>query len=297
MDVGGMDLGEFDELSAGRVAAINRPVGVGGAVVLGVRWSRLDFVPPPLIDAPSIGDVARRFGWHCSLLMMGGIGVGITVIGVGGRLAMRLLAVTGGDNAQGRITEADQAVGEITVDGTIGLVLFTGVFVGVISAAAYLVLRRLLPPRWMGGLVFGAGLLVVLGTTSDPLRRDNPDFDIVGPGWLAVVTFTALALVFGVVLAACMARLSMWLPLPAGDRSTILRYIPVAVLGVVGFSITTALVVLGGAVVVATRWPPFVRFVRSSPPLWIGRVALVAFVAMSIPGAASSLADIAGRGP
>ena len=31
--------------------------------------------------------------------------------GAGGRLVMRLLAVTAGDGAQGRITEADQVVG------------------------------------------------------------------------------------------------------------------------------------------------------------------------------------------
>ena len=37
---------------------------------------------------------------------------------------MRLLAVTAGDAAQGRITEADQLVGAISVDGTMGFVIF-----------------------------------------------------------------------------------------------------------------------------------------------------------------------------
>ena len=70
---------------------------------------------------------------------------------------MRLLAVTAGDEAQGRITEAEEIVGEITVDGTIGFIVFNGIVGGVLAAAIYLVIRRLLPPRWLGGLAFGAG--------------------------------------------------------------------------------------------------------------------------------------------
>jgi hypothetical protein len=67
----------------------------------------------------------------------------------------------------------------------------------VVAAALYLVLRRLLPAGRLGGVVFGVGLLVVFGTTVDPLRRDNPDFDIVGPGWLSVLVFASLAVAFG----------------------------------------------------------------------------------------------------
>ena len=50
-----------------------------------------------------------------------GSGPGLLVTGPAIRLIMRLLAVTSGDDAQGRITEADEVVGRIDVVGTIGL--------------------------------------------------------------------------------------------------------------------------------------------------------------------------------
>ena len=68
--------------------------------------------------------------------------------GAGGRLVMRLLAVTAGPGAQGRITEADQVVGRISVDGTLGFIIFAGLLFGAASGAAYLLLRRWPAPGW-----------------------------------------------------------------------------------------------------------------------------------------------------
>ena len=81
-------------------------------LVAGGVWSRRDFqIPEPSIDlTPTV--VAKRFAWYVSLTMTAGMLAGITVIGAGGRLAMRLLAVTGGGDAQGRLTEAGERVGE-----------------------------------------------------------------------------------------------------------------------------------------------------------------------------------------
>jgi hypothetical protein len=180
----------------------------------GVTWSGRTFCAPAVDGELSAVKVARLFVWYSSLVLVAGVGTGVSVIGAGGRLAMRLLAVTAGGEAQGRITEAKEVVGKITVNGTIGFVLFNGIIVGVAAAALYLVVRRFLPSRRLGGVVFGLALLVVLGTTLDPLRNENPDFDIIGPGWLAILVFTVLAVAYGVVLAAIAARLSAWLPLP-----------------------------------------------------------------------------------
>ena len=119
---------------------------------------------------------------------------------------MRLLAVTADDSAQGAETEAEQIVGEITTSGTIDLVLFNGIFFGLASGLAYVLIRRWLPAGRLGGLAFGALLLVVAATAIDPLRADNPDFDIVGPGWLVVATFGALVLLHGMAVAAIAAR-------------------------------------------------------------------------------------------
>lgn len=266
---------------------------VVGALVLGGRWAGRSFSSPPPIDHPPPREVARRFAWYCSLVLLAGIGAGITVIGAGGRLAMRLLAVTAGDDAQGRITEADEIVGEITLDGTIGFVLFNGIFGGVVTGALYLVCRRLLPSGPWGGLVFGAGLLVTLGAVIDPLRDENPDFDIVGPGWLAVLVFTAMALAYGFVLSAFMARLSEWLPLPSTDRSTLKRYAPIALLAALAFSVTAVLVIVGALIVAATRLP-VVAFPRSAAYVRAGRVVLLLVALASLPNIVTSVADILG---
>jgi hypothetical protein len=266
------------------------------ALVLGVRWSGREFVSPPTDGPLTAGEAARRVVWYASLALIAGPAVGIAVIGCGGRLAMRLLAVTAGDDAQGRITEADEVVGRITADGTIGFVVFNGIFGGLAAAVVYLLVRRLLPAGWLGGVVFGLGLLVVLGTVVDPLRDENPDFDLVGPGWLSVAVFTALAVAFGVVLAAVTARLSAWLPLPAIEPRVVLRYVPAALLaGLLVIPVTATLVVVGAVVVVATRWRGLVEAVRSPRAVLVGRVLAIGLVVVSLPSAAASVADIATR--
>jgi hypothetical protein len=266
------------------------------ALVLGVRWSGREFRAPPADGPLGAAEAARRFVWYASLALVAGPAVGIAVIGCGGRLAMRLLAVTAGDDAQGRITEAEEVVGRITADGTIGFVVFNGILGGLACAAAYLLVRRLLPAGWLGGVVFGLGLLVVLGTVVDPLRDENPDFDIVGPGWLSAVLFAALAVAFGVVLAAVTARVSAWLPLPANKPRVLLRYIPPAlVAGLLFIPVTAALVVVGAVVVVATRWRGLVDAVRSPRAVLVGRVLAIGLVVVSLPSAVTSVADIATR--
>jgi hypothetical protein len=261
----------------------------------GVMWSGRTFCAPAVDAELSAVEVARLFVWYASLMLVAGVGTGVCVIGAGGRLAMRLLAVTAGDEAQGRITEAEEVVGKITVDGTIGFVLFNGIFFGVAAAALYLVVRRFLPSGQLGGVVFGLALLVVLGTTVDPLRNENPDFDIIGPGWLAVLVFTGLAVAYGVVLAAVAARLSAWLPLPSAERRVLLRYILPAAVAVFVFLLIPVLVVVGLAVVAATRWRWLVNAVRSPRMALVGRVIAVGVVLVALPNAVISVADIASQ--
>jgi hypothetical protein len=265
------------------------------ALALGIRWSSLSFEQPPNVGDTSIPEVTRRYLWDCSLVALGGVSTGVLVIGAGGRLAMRLLAITSGDDAQGRVTEANEVVGQITLEGTIGFILFNGVFGGLVAGALYLLVRRLLPPRWVGGIAFGIGLLVVFGTTIDPLRSDNPDFDIVGPGWLSVLVFVTLSLVFGLVMASFMARASAWLPVISAEWKVLVRYIPAAVVAAIALPITVFFVLVGGVVVLATRSDRIVRWVNSRAFITAGRVVLATLIALFLPTAITSIVDIATR--
>jgi hypothetical protein len=273
-----------------------------GLVAL-VRWGGLAVEPPPVpgpdgagpTDPLPVSLVVRRYLWYLAVALLSGAAAGILAAGAGGRLVMRLLAVTAGADAQGQITEAEEIVGRITVDGTIGFVVFTGLFFGPVSGAAYLLLRRWLPSGRAGGLAFGALLLVVAGTRLEPLRRGNPDFDLVGPGWVSVVAFTVLVVVHGALVAALAGRLSRAVPLLAARPGAIAVHAPLLLLVLPGPSVALVLIIIGVLVVLVSRIPAVVAAVHARRLVVVGRVALAVAGLVAFPGFASAIVDILGR--
>ena len=89
---------------------------------------------------------------RASGLVAAGVVTGVLVLGLGTRLMMRILAATSPDSAQGRITDAEEIVGEVTFDGTVGFVAFIGLFGALFAVGVWLALRRWLPDRsWVWG--------------------------------------------------------------------------------------------------------------------------------------------------
>jgi hypothetical protein len=267
-----------------------------------VRWGGLPVEPPPAparpagdpADPPPVSLVVRRYLWYLAVAVAAGAAGGILAAGAGGRLVMRLLAVTAGAAAQGQITEAEEIVGRITVDGTIGFVVFTGLFFGLPSTVGYLLLRRWLPAGRAGGLAYGVLLLVAAGTRLEPLRRGNPDFDLVGPGWLAVAAFAALVVFHGMLVAALAGRLSRAVPLLAARPRAIAVYVPLFLLALPGVPVALVLIVVGVVVVVVSRIPSIVAAWHSRFVVPVGRVALAVAALVAFPGFASAIVDILG---
>lgn len=267
---------------------------VAAGLTAAVAWGGADRDDPPPENELTPAAYARRFLWAAVVTVVGGLLAGITIIGGGGRLAMRLLAVTAGDGAQGSVTEAGEVVGEITTGGTLGFILFEGMFAGVTAAFGYMVVRRYLPAGRLGGLLYGAAVFVVLGPWADPIRRNNVDFDIVGPGWLALVIFAVMALAYGLTIQAVTTRLGAWLPLPA--RGQRLRRYAVALPMLVALPVTVMSGGVGVAGLVLSRIRPLVTLLRSARGLAVGRVLVGLVVLSGLPRFVLAVVDIAGRG-
>jgi hypothetical protein len=167
---------------------------------------------------------------------------GALVGGIGSRLAMRLAALAAPE-VRGALTESGNVIGEITLQGTIGLMLFAGVGSAIFGAGAFTVARPWLPRSTMlRGLVFG-GLLLALtgGNVVDPA---NADFAILGDRLLNVTMLSSLFIAFGIVASGAVAFLERRVPSSAGFSPrmwalTVLCALPV-VPGLVGVAFVIA---------------------------------------------------------
>ena len=243
--------------------------------------------------------VALRYLRGVAIALVGGFWAGALVTGPAIRLIMRLLAVTAGDAAQGRITEADEVVGKINLDGTISLFLFGGVLPAMLSGAIYVVIRRWLPTGLLTGVTFGALHLVFAATRIAPLRPGNPDFDLVGPGWLALVTFGLAAILHGMAVVAIANRYSHAIPPPATSRARQIRaivpLIPPTLLVVLFFPVLVPVAVGLVIALVGSQIGFVVRAVRSRAALLAGRVAVGLVVVAVLPSTITDLRDVVVR--
>lgn len=178
------------------------------AFALFVSWTsrQLPLRSPNPVD----DDSGWRVRIHAASMTVGaaiaaGAVSGVLVLGLVGRLVMRILAATSSD-VQGRLTEAGESIGEITSGGTIAFLIFVGLGGGIVSAFGYLVIRPWLPAKvGQAGLLFAVLVIGTLGV-GDALSPDNVDFDILTPRWLAVALIVATGFLFGTTFAALAAR-------------------------------------------------------------------------------------------
>lgn len=264
-------------------------------VILTALWSGERLVTPELPAASRHRHLEglRFYLWWATVFTVVGTATGVLVTGAGGRLAMRVLALTSPD-ATGRLTEAQAIVGDITVNGTIALAIFGALPFAFASAALYLLVAPWLPRGRLGGPTFGLVLLVTVGPFIDPLRPDNIDFDKVGPGWLSVLLFAALAVLQGAALAALAGRLSRSLPLMSRRNwpGTGALLLPAVVLFPVG------VVVAFGALVTAAfprLLPWFLALRASRAGVIVGRVLLAVAVLAALPAFIVAVVSIWGR--
>ncbi len=159
----------------------------------------------PGVAAPSVGWGALLAHALLRLVVVVILGalLGLLVGGVGGRLAMMLLA---GLNPEVTGLESDDGfvMGQFTTSGTLAL-LSAGTFLGAVGGGIYAVLRGLMiGPRWFQVLSVSAGPAVVVGAML--VHTDGIDFRLLQPAWLAIALFVAIPGVYASLLTVVSER-------------------------------------------------------------------------------------------
>lgn len=154
---------------------------------------------------------------HVAVVGLAGIGTGVLVGGLGGRVAMRISAIVAPDYVTGAFTEGGNRVGDITIGGTLALVIFVGILGGALGAVVYLIVEPWLSRagRWRD-----AAFVIVVIAVGAPgtLTADNSDFFILRHQEINVAMFLGLFVVFGLLLPRAVGALDRRLPLVDGAR-------------------------------------------------------------------------------
>jgi hypothetical protein len=209
-------------------------------------------------------DDLRAAAGRLALISLAGLGLGLLVGGVLGRLAMFAL-IRLSPEAKGSVSDDDFVMGQFTLSGTLNL-LFVGTVLGIVGAAVYAAVRWLQLPGLSLRIVTTAACAGV-GFGALIVHRDGVDFTILEAG-PAIVLFVALPATFGGLLAWVVeSRLDQ----PTGG----LRRTPVIVAGLAPFVLVVPVLPVfalawGLGRLLDKSW--LGRVLRSASLRWTGRV-------------------------
>ena len=215
-----------------RVAiTIGCAAAVVAACILVVQLRNTRRTPSPLTALAPFGERLTVTVGRTGGMLVGAYLGGILAIGAGGRLMMRVMAATSPDEVQGLRTDAEETIGDVTVGGSMFLILVLGIGAGMAGLGIFATLRRWLPDRSLVagliGVAIGAGLLV---RPSGLIASDNADFTLLDPVALAVALCVAMILLFGATVGVLVDYLAPRWPQPGRSPRGIASLLPFAVL-------------------------------------------------------------------
>jgi hypothetical protein len=234
---------------------------------------------------------------------LAGLLTGILVAGVGGRIVMRAAALLVPD-AAGRLTENGNRIGEITLPGTLGLVLAGGLFFGLAGAVLWVVASPWIPGgRWTRALLAMPVAVSLTGTLL--IQASNPDFAVLRHDATVVVLLLALVALAGFAMAGFDSWLEGRLP-AAGSGPSDAIYLALSLAGgglvfpiVLRMYLSEerllGLALVGVGVATLIHWT--VRSRRLPPPLWlviVGRGSLLVAVVVGVGALAPDVASALG---
>jgi hypothetical protein len=152
-------------------------------------------------------------------LFFGTLAAGVVagaVAGLGARIAMLVIALMNHSH-DGEVTHANFAVGRITAEGTVNVIVTGALLFGLPGAVLYLVVRPWLPERTVARA--GAFSLLLIAIASTAFLQDNGYEYVryVSPA-VSVPMFLALFPLYGMVVTALGERLGRGDRRPFGNR-------------------------------------------------------------------------------
>jgi len=236
---------------------------------------------------------------------LAGLFTGILVAGIGGRVVMRAAALLVPE-ATGQFTENGNRIGEITLSGTMSLVLAGGLFFGLFGAVVWVVVSPWIPGGPRTRAVLAMPIAICL-TGIALVQARNPDFQVLRHDVTTVGLLLALVALAGLTIAA----FDRWLDrrLPAAGASALADGVylaltlaggglifPIVLGGYLGEEGLLGLALVGVGVATLVHWT--LRFQRRlSPPTWLivsGRGSLLVAVALGVLALAPDVASALG---
>jgi hypothetical protein len=164
-----------------------------------LSFCRGGFMATALVrESPSWIHALQRVVYRLGVVTVSGGLLGLVIGGVGGRLAMMLLARLNPE-VTGLVSDDGFRIGQFTVAATLNLLIFT-TLIGVFGGGLYLVLRPLMiGPRWFQLLSISVGAAIVVGAVL--VHPAGVDFTFLRPVWLAVALFVAIPGAYAALLA------------------------------------------------------------------------------------------------
>jgi hypothetical protein len=233
-----------------------------------------------------------------------GLLVGVLLGGVGGRLVMRAAALLVPE-AAGLPTENGNAIGAITLGGSLALIVFVGLFVGVIAGSLWVVIAPWMPAATAPRALLSIPIAIALGTFA-LIDDRNQDFAVLQRDPLVIALLVVLVGLHGPALVAAERWLDGRLPhAKPRDFRLVGAYGMVAILGtfltiilVVPLYLFTDMTVAGIGVFVvglATLWSWRGRTRGGGPPgRWLTLVARAGLAEATIAGLVVAVLEISG---
>lgn len=235
---------------------------------------------------------------------LAGLLAGALVAGIGGRLVMRTAALLVPE-AAGRLTDNGNRIGEVTLPGSLALVVIGASVFGLIGATIWVVVSPWIPGRGRSRAVLAIPIAVSL-TGIALIQARNPDFSVLRHNATTVVLLLALVGLAGLAIATMDRWLDRRLPRAGVSATADAIYLVLAAAGgglflpiVLGLYLTEegpvglALVACG----VATLLLWTLRFQRRPIPAWlvvVGRGGLLVAVALGLLALAPDVASALG---